>query len=72
MSQGSVATANRWGGQISNYLIPNFLRVLCAKNDENMSIFDDFIAKIKRVTFFLAHSVDTGVRGLTSLDTFRW
>jgi hypothetical protein len=52
MSQGIAATANRWGGQISIYLLTNFLRMLCAKNHENLSIFDEVIAKTKRVTFF--------------------
>ncbi len=56
MSQGSAATASRWGGQISNYLLPNFLVMLCAKNHEKLSIFDEFIAKTKRVTFFASQS----------------
>jgi hypothetical protein len=39
------------GGQISNYLLQNFLRMLYPKTHESLSIFDEVIAKTKRVNF---------------------
>ena len=38
--QGSAATVYRWGGQIYNLLLLNFLSISCTKNHKNRMVFD--------------------------------
>jgi len=45
ISQGKVATSDRWGGQICKISMSNFLRIQHTKNHKNRLIFDRVIQK---------------------------
>jgi len=53
ISQGKVATVYRYGGQMYQLSMSNFLRILHVKNHYNWLIFDRVIVKIKRGPFFV-------------------
>jgi len=54
-SQGSAATVYRRGGQIYNFQVSNFIRILCTKNHKNRMVFDGVIQKNNMCTFFETH-----------------
>ena len=66
ISQGKVATSDRWAGQICKIFMSNFLRISHIKIYLNRFIFDKSYSKIKRRTF-LGHSAC--IRGAGSLTT---
>jgi len=51
-SQGSVASACRLSGQISNCCVATYLSILCAKYYKNWSMFVKTTAKLKKVSVF--------------------
>ena len=52
-----MITAVRRNGHFCCRFVANLLKYLCAKNYENIVMFDKVIAKIIRVQFVLPHSV---------------
>ena len=52
ISQGTVATSDRRGGQSVRFFMSNFLRISLAKNHQNRLIFDRVIQKIKGGRFW--------------------
>jgi len=52
ISQGTVATFFRCGGQVQKYFTQNYFRILCAKNYSNRCTFHGVIQKIKMWPLF--------------------